>query len=111
MLILAGFTSGANKTLLAEVANTANLLYNIMIPAKVEKSPYEHIHKRVSSRLKKLIEFGRIRYVAVRAKLKKKIALKVYKAIMVGYASQHSSDTHRMYNPATRKVFLSRDIV
>ena len=96
MLFAAGFTPGAKKILWAEAVSTANYLYNIIIPAKREKSPYEYIHKRVSSRLRKLVEFGRIGYVAVRTKLKKKMAPKAYKAIMVGYASQHPSDIYRI---------------
>ena len=39
MLISAGFTPEAKKTLWAEAVSTANYLYNIMIPVKREKSP------------------------------------------------------------------------
>ena len=111
MLTAAKFTPGARKLLWAEAVNTSNFIYNIMIPSKREESPYFMLWGKPSPRLRKLVEFGRIGYVAVRTKIKRKMAPKAFKAIMVGYSMQHSSDTYRMFNPNTKKIFHSRDIV
>ena len=111
MMTAAKLTSGARKLLWAEAVNTANYVYNIMIPAKRDKSPYLLMWGKESPRFRRLVEFGRIGYVAVRTKIKRKMAPKAFKAIMIGYSMEHSSDTYRMFNPKTRKVFLSRDVV
>ena len=34
---------------------------------------------------------------------------KTYNAFMVGYTENHTRDTHKLYNPETKKVILSRD--
>ena len=111
MLIAAKFTPEARKLLWAEAVNTSNFIYNIMIPSKREKSLYYMLWGKQSPRLRRLVEFGRIGYVAVRTKIKKKMAPKAFKAIMIVYSMEHSSDTYQMFNPNTRKVFYSRDIV
>ena len=111
MMHAAKLTVSAKKMLWAEAVSTANDLYNYMIPAKRTESPYKIMWKEESPRLGKLVEFGRIGYVTNRSKIKSKMSSRSFKAIMVGYAKEHSSDTFRMYNPTTRKVILTRDII
>ena len=58
-----------------------------------------------------MVEFGRIGYVTIRDKnIKKKTDERAIKAIMVVYAKSHSGDTYRMFNPATKRIILSRDV-
>ena len=54
--------------------------------------------------------FGRMGFVTIRTKLKKKLAKRSFKAFMVGKPKHHSRDAYYMYNPKTRKVIVSRDI-
>ena len=54
--------------------------------------------------------FGRMGFVTIRTKIKKKRAKRRFKAFMVGKPKHHSKDAYYMYNPNTRKVIVSRDI-
>ena len=82
-----------------------------MIPAKRNESPYKIVWKKNPPRLGHLVEFGRIGYVTDRTKIKSKMSPRSFKAIMIGYAKEHSKDTFRMFNPSTRKVIMTRDII
>ena len=58
-----------------------------------------------------MVEFGRIGYVTRRdMKIKGKLMEQAIKCIMVGYTQNHAGDTYRMYNPATKRIILSRDV-
>jgi uncharacterized protein YihD (DUF1040 family) len=54
--------------------------------------------------------FGRIAYVTDRTKIKSKQGAKASKCVFVGYANDHSGDTYKFYNPATKHTILSRDV-
>jgi hypothetical protein len=53
---------------------------------------------------------GRIAYVTDRTKIKAKQDAKASKCVFVGYANDHSGDTYKFYNPATKHTILSRDV-
>ncbi|KAI2493367.1 PIF1-like helicase [Fragilaria crotonensis] len=44
------------------------------------------------------------------AELKAKLDPKSFKCIFVGYSDDHSGDTYKFYNPATKQTILSRDV-
>lgn len=54
--------------------------------------------------------FGRMGFVTIRTKMKRKLAKRSFKAFMVGKPNHHVRDSYYMYNPKTRKVIVSRDI-
>ena len=54
--------------------------------------------------------WGSIGYVTIRSKMKSKWKEKSIRCILVGYASNHSRDTYRMYNPKTRSIIQTRDV-
>jgi hypothetical protein len=54
--------------------------------------------------------FGRIAYVTDRTKVKAKSDVRASKCVFVGYANDHSGDTYKFYNPATKQTILSRDV-
>jgi hypothetical protein len=56
------------------------------------------------------VEFGRIGQIALRKKIHGKWKEKSYRAIMVGYAKNHSADTYRLYNPVKRSIIENRDV-
>ena len=35
---------------------------------------------------------------------------KTFKAIMVGYANNHTRDTYKLYNPETKRVVMTRGV-
>ena len=54
--------------------------------------------------------FGRIVYVTNRDKLKAKLDARAKKCVFVGYAQDHSGDTYKFYDPATKQMIMSRDV-
>ena len=54
--------------------------------------------------------FGRIGFVTIRNKMKRKLSKRSFKAIMVGIPKHHSNDNYYMYNPETKRIIISRDI-
>ena len=54
--------------------------------------------------------FGRIAYVTIRDKLKAKLDARAKKCVFVGYAQDHSGDTYKFYNPATKQTIMSCDV-
>ena len=54
--------------------------------------------------------FGRMGFVTIRTKIKRKLAKRSFKAFMVGKPKNHARDSYYMYSPKTRKVIVSRDI-
>ena len=54
--------------------------------------------------------FGRMGFVTIRTKIKRKLAKRSFKAFMVGKPKHHGRDSYYMYNPKTRRVIVSRDI-
>ena len=74
------------------------------------KTPNEYFPDEEEKLYKHLKEFGRIGFVTIRDKIKGKMKSRSKRCVMVGYAENHTDDTYIMYNPATGKVILSRDI-
>jgi hypothetical protein len=104
------FDDNARDLLWAESVNTANDMENISSNTLNKKSPYELLTGKQSKLYGKLVEFGRIGQVPIRAKFKGKWKEKSYRAIMVGYAKNHSADTYRLYNPIRKSIVENRDV-
>jgi hypothetical protein len=104
------FDDDARNLLWAESVNTANDMENISSNTLNKKSPYELFTGKQSKLYGRLVEFGRIGQVPIRAKFKGKWKEKSYRAIMVGYAKNHSADTYRLYNPIRKSIIENRDV-
>ncbi len=87
----------------------ANVMENITLNPKQEKTPFEFFTGKKSKLYSKLVEFGRVGYVK-NLGIHKNWEPKAVKCVMVGYASNHMEDTYQLYNMETRKVVLSRDV-
>jgi hypothetical protein len=110
MLIVANFTKSAKGILWAEAVNTANDLDNITSDTNRSETPYKIFTKKESNLYSKLIEFGRLGYITIRRKFRGKWKEKSYKAVMCGYAKDHSTETYRMYTAEKHSVVESRDV-
>jgi hypothetical protein len=110
MLISARLTPEAQDLLRAEAVATAELISNMLAGPDGISPNMRWNGEPGKLKAKDLVEFGRIGYVTDRTKFKAKMAEKATKCIMVGYATNHSSDTYRVYDPLTKKVRLSRDV-
>ena len=53
---------------------------------------------------------GRMGFVTIRTKIRRKLARRSFKAFMVGKPKNNARDAYYMYNPKTCKVIISRDI-
>ena len=112
MLAGARIREDAKTLLRAEAESTAEKIANLACTQRSkDKSPNELFDgKKSKLQAEHLVEFGRIGYVTIRTKIKKKWIDKSFKGIMVGYATDHSPDTYRIYNPETGAVIMTRDV-
>ncbi len=51
--------------------------------------------------------FGRVAHITNQSKIKAMLEPKSVKCIFVGYVDDHSGDTYKFYNPATKQTILS----
>jgi len=110
MMLAARFTKDAKEKLWAESVNHANDLFNITMNTTKDKPPEELFTGTKSKRYPYLVEFGRVGYVTIRKKIRKKWTERSFKAVHVGFAKGRPADTYKFYNPATGKMFTSRDV-
>ncbi len=95
----------------AEALNTSTYLVNITAcnPNKLESSHRKLLGEKAIT-LKHLKTFGCIGYVTNRLN-KGKFDNKATKCYMIGYPQNHANYCYRMYNPDTKRVNFSRDII
>ena len=105
-----GMTEGLEirKGLWCECANTATKHENIVV--RDINPPFTKFHGFDSKIVPYLRQFGEMGVVAVRKKIQGKMESKGTVCMFVGYAEDHSGDTYRMLNIATKKIILSRDV-
>ena len=111
MLTSARLTNKYKRYLRAEAKTTATKMRNIWITKDKDKCPFETFYQKDSPlKPEHLVQWGRLGFVTDRTKIKAKTKPRGFPAIMVGYAENHPSDCYRMFNPATNRVFISRDV-
>jgi hypothetical protein len=96
-----------------EAINTITKLTNSLPKSNETDDPYTKWHGPDAKKhriLDHLQPFGRVAYITNRSKIKAKLEPKSFKCIFVGYADDHSGDTYKFYNPATKQTILSRDV-
>ena len=89
----ANITQEAKNKLWGEAAMMANVMENITLNPKQEKTPFEIFTGKRSKLYGKLVEFGRVGYVK-NLGIHKNWEPKAVKCAMVGYASDHTEDTY-----------------
>ena len=60
--------------------------------------------------IERMQPFGRIRFVTIRSKMKRKLSKRSYKAIMVVIPKHHSTNSYYTCNTETRRIVIGRDI-
>jgi hypothetical protein len=96
-----------------EAINTVTKLGNSLPKKGASDDPYTLWYGAEGKKnriLDYLQPFGRVAYITNRSKLKAKLDPKSFKCIFVGYSDDHSGDTYKFYNPATKQTILSRDV-
>ena len=95
-------------------ADTATDLDNLIIRAGETENSFQKFHedkKKCFASGDNFKTFGEEVIVADRTKIKAKLRDRGIKCLWIGYAKNRSSDTYRLYNPKTRKIILSRDVI
>ena len=96
----------------AEAANTATVYDNTLARGGNNPSSFQQFFGKGESCMvpnnSKIFDEKVI--VTNRKKLKSKLEPRGKQCIWLGYADLHSKDTHRIYNPKTRSLILSRDV-
>ena len=111
MLIGSGIQQPLRNSLWAEAVNTATELDGILVAQGQKLSPYQKFFgKGYKSIIDVTKTFGEKCIVANQTTIKNKLADRGKPCLWMGYAKDHSAGTFRLYNPATRKVILSRDV-
>jgi hypothetical protein len=111
MMIAAGITEKMREVLWCEAADCANDLENISASTVRNVFPVEMMTGKKSKLYPQLQPWGRIGYVTIRKKFKSTWKEKAVKQMMVGYSKNHAADTYKMYNPQTKAISESRDII
>ena len=104
----------ATNTLWTEAADTATYLDNLIIRPGESKNSYQKFYgnkKKCFASPDNLKTFGKEIIVANRTKIKAKSRDRGKKCLWLGYAKDWSTDICRLYNPKTRSIILSRDII
>ena len=96
------------KGLWTECANTATKNENISV--RDVNPPFTKFHGKDSRIVPHLRRFGEMGVVTTKKKIQGKIETTGKVALFVGYAENHAGDTYRMFNPATKKILISRDV-
>ena len=109
-LYASNFTEKTRKALWAEAINYTEQVRNAMSTSNSKESADFKFFGKSPNFLSHMVEFGRIGYVTKREKILGKLEERSTKMIMVGYATNHSGDVYRMYNPRTRRIILTRDV-
>ena len=96
----------------AECANTCTKLDNILVRENGQDPPYKQFYGEDPKFVKYLRTWGEMGIVAnhQNKKIRAKLADRGRPMMFVGYAEDHAGDVYRMWNPATKKIVLSRDI-
>merc|ERR1719183_865396 len=74
-------------------------------------SRYEHAGEEVPKWTNNMVPFGKAGIVRKTMPGAKKLDPRGVPMMMVGYAEDHSEDVYLMWNPATKQVVLSRDVI
>ncbi|MCO5614455.1 hypothetical protein L7F22_068737 [Adiantum nelumboides] len=97
-----------HKLWMEAVACAAHVLNRCSTCALKTITPYESWYNRKPS-VSYLRVFGCLAYAHIPQQLRGKLDDKAVKCIFVGYSS--GSKGYRLYNPATNKIFESRDVI
>ena len=107
------FSLATQGLLWPEAVNTITKIGNSLLRPGLALDPHrawygkDAVPNRIIGHLQ---PFGRIAYVTNRDKLKVKLDARVKKCVFVGYAQDHSGDTYKFYDTATKQTIMFRDV-
>ena len=107
------FSQKARNDLWAECGATATKIESILVDQRNEKSPYELFYNRSPGYEQNLRVFGEMGVITNHAnkKIRSKLEDRGTTCVFVGYANNHAGDAYRMFNMATQKISMSRDVI
>ena len=99
------------QMLWAEAVHTATQLDVVLKTKTKNKTPHEAFYNCNPKYIHYLRTFGEFCTVTNRTKIKSKLEDRGFICIFVGYTENHAGDVYRLYNPTTKQVILSRDVI
>ena len=94
-----------------EAANVVTDLDSILVRDGSTSSSEQFFGKGVKSHISSTKKFGEPCIVTDRTAIKAKLSDRGKAGNWVGYAKGHPKDTYRIFNPKTKRVILSRDVM
>ena len=112
MMNHAGVTMAKRQQLWCEAAQTATMLYNILVQDSAKSPPFTQFFGVDAKYAKHLRVFGEMCVVAdTDNKVERtKIDPRGKISLFVRYSTQHAGDVYRLLNPKTSRVIHSRDV-
>ena len=103
MMNHAGFPMAKRQQLCCESAQTATMVYNILVQESAKSPPFTQLHLRV---------FGEMCVVADTDNKvgRTKIDPRGKISLFVAYSTQHAGDVYRLLNPKTSRFIHNRDV-
>ena len=96
----------------AEAANKATDLSNMLVKYGESKSSFQiFFGKGVKSNIFSTKIFGEMVVIADQTKIKEKFVDQGNICVFLGYASGHAAGTYCIWNPETKKVIISQDVM
>jgi hypothetical protein len=97
------------KSFWAEAVNSANYVLNRSLAASINDVIPEEAWSSTKPSVKHFRIFGCIAYVHVPDAQRKKLDVKSIKCVFLGVSEE--SKAYRLYNPVTKKIIISRDVI
>lgn len=109
----ANLTMPERYLLATEALQCATLLDGLVVLTinGVTQTRYEHWNGKIPAFAKHLRTWGEAGTVKVKTSTSPKLHDKGVHCMFVGYATDHSGDTYRMYDPTTNRVRITRDVI
>ena len=113
MMIAANVPTTEKHLMMPEAASTASKLANL-IPETINNitaTRHEHFYGHTSPITEHLKTWGEAGTVTIKSKLHPKSKDRGIVCMKVGYADNHPPDCYRMYDPNTKRVHVTRDVI
>ena len=106
----ANIPKSERKKLWMEFVNTHTLIENSLVTELKSKPSHESFHKEKVDWIPHMRKFGEMGISKDHKTVKKKLDNRGIPVMFLGYSEDHAPDTYRVWNPATERVMISRDI-
>jgi len=98
------------RGLWAEAVGTATKIGNVVASANKAEPAHNAFYKKEATYVRHLQTFGERGVVHDAKTIKNKLDNRGEMCIFVGYADNHAGNVYRMFNPQTKRIWVTRDV-